>query len=328
MDSFIKYLGGKSLLRNKIISLMPPHRTYIEPFCGGSWVLFQKPISLIEVINDVDDEIINMYEVVKNKLKMFIKWLQLIPISESLFNYYCNEDVNGIPLRDPKRNKIIGIPEMGAKTYYKIMNCFNGNLREKPNFAFGSSHKSSFVRFYKTDWNKIRDRLKEVTILNRDFKEILKKYDDPKSFFYLDPPYMVATDKKSYYRNTFSMKDHNDLLVYLIELQGKFILSYDNNDSIKNMYEEFNIIESNEFPNELIITNYKPPDNSYFKAPDGIPKEAMEIKRANWNIPNCPYCGSRDTQKVSKRVTIEGNKRNWIPCGFTCRECKELFKIS
>ncbi|TET57432.1 MAG: DNA adenine methylase [Promethearchaeota archaeon] len=330
MDSFIKYFGGKFALKEKIISMIPPHQTYIEAFCGASWVLFEKPPSLVEVINDVDDEIINLYLVIQNQLSIFKERLNLLPISESLFSFMSNE--YGIPCEDlnEKEKKNIpypyGIPEMATKTYYKLMNCFNGNYREKPQFSFSVNRRSGFVKFYNTDWDLIRNRLKEVTILNRDFREILKKYDDPNSFFYLDPPYLVATNDKSYYRNTFTEKDHNELLVYLEQLEGKFILSYGNDDIIKDIYENFNIIGSENNPNELLITNYDVPEKSYFRCSDGIPRGPRDISRANWDLPNCPYCGSRDIQQVSKRVTLEGSKRNWIPCGFTCRNCGELYR--
>ena len=72
MDSFIKYFGGKSLLRDEIVSIMPQHKTYVEVFCGASWVLFSKPPSHVEAINDVDNELVNLYLVVKNQLKTFL----------------------------------------------------------------------------------------------------------------------------------------------------------------------------------------------------------------------------------------------------------------
>lgn len=330
MDSFIKYFGGKFALKEKIISMIPPHQTYIEAFCGASWVLFKKPASLVEVINDVDDEIINLYLVIQNQLSIFKERLNMLPISETLFNFMSKE--YGIPCGDhnEKERKNIpypyGIPEMATKTYYKIMNCYNGNLREKPQFSFYVNRRSGFVKFYNTDWDKIRNRLKEVTILNRDFREILEKYDSPNSFFYLDPPYTMAIDNKFYYKNALSEKDHNELLVYLEQLEGKFILSYDNSIKIKKMYEDFNIIESEKPPFELLITNYDVPDKPYYCCSDGIPRVPEKTSRANWDLPNCPYCDSRDIQQVSKRVTLEDNKRSWIPCGFTCRNCGELYR--
>ena len=328
MDSFIKYYGGKSRLRNEIISMIPPHKTYVEVFCGASWLLFAKPVSPIEVINDIDNEIVNLYLVVKNQLKQFKKWLDLIPISESLFNVFV--DQKGIPTLEKhiESEDIIGIPEDAAKTYYTLMNCFNGKHIEKSTFSIDKDRRSAFVRYYNTDWEKIQERLKEITILNRDFKKVIDEYDSPETFFYLDPPYLCATGDKRYYKHTFTNKDHELLKVYLNRIQGKFILSYGNEKNIHSKYDNFKIKQSKNYPNELLIYNYKPQVSHFYSCSNGIPKAPGLIPRVNWNIPNCPYCGSREIQQVSKRVTLEENRRNWVPCGYTCRSCKNLFRRS
>ncbi|MXX53507.1 MAG: DNA adenine methylase, partial [Dehalococcoidia bacterium] len=55
INSPFKWVGGKSRLRKAIIPLIPPHRCYVEPFSGAAWVLFGKPPSPIEVLNDIDE---------------------------------------------------------------------------------------------------------------------------------------------------------------------------------------------------------------------------------------------------------------------------------
>jgi DNA adenine methylase len=330
MDSFIKYYGGKSRLRNEIISMMPVHKTYVEVFSGASWLLFSKPTSQVEVINDIDNEIINLYLVVKNQLNQFKKWLDLIPISESIFNMYV--DHKGIPNGARGYTKIeskYGIPEMAAKTYYILMNSFNGKYTEKPIFSIDKDRRSAFVRYYNTDWNKIQERLKEVTILNRDFKNVIEKYDSKDTLFYLDPPYLCASDNKKYYNHTFSKEDHELLKVYLDGIRGKFILSYGNDKKILSSYNNFKIKKSKIYPDELLIYNYEESEFNYYFTNKGIPLTAVGIpNRSSWKNSNCPYCNSREVQQVSKRVTLKNNSRNWVKCGFVCRKCKELFRRS
>lgn len=313
MDSFIKYLGGKSKLRDEIISIIPPHNTFVEVFCGASWLLFKKPRSPIEFINDIDNELINLYNVIKNKHHEFIEYLDMIPISEVLYKKY--NDQQGIPI-----SPMDCIPEVAANLYYIIMNSFNGNISGKPSFALNPNRRSSFIRFYTSDWQKIANRLKEVTILNKDYKEIIKRLDSKDTLFYLDPPYICATDNNKYYKHSFTEKDHKTLMVYLTDIKGKFILSYGNDKKINELYEDFNIIELSE--KELIITNYEVSKTPFYSSREGIPK------RAPWNIANCPYCGSRELQQVSKRITLESKSRTWKPCGYICRDCKELFRSS
>ena len=67
VNSPFKWVGGKSRLRKEIIQLLPPHTCYVEPFAGAAWVLFGKPPSAVEVINDIDDQLINFFRVVKEK---------------------------------------------------------------------------------------------------------------------------------------------------------------------------------------------------------------------------------------------------------------------
>lgn len=328
MESFLKYVGGKSKLRNEIISMIPPHKTYIEPFCGASWVLFEKPKSPIEFINDVDDELINIYLAVKNHNEKFLKIMDdKFPISESLFDMYIdNRSIQS------KIKKIVKVNVYKAVIdYYIIMNSFNGNVSGKPSFAVKKDRKSPFNKMDNGYWLEICNRLKNVTILNRDYKDVFKQLDSSESFFYIDPPYICATNKNNYYKNTFNEGDHQELMVYLKELEGKFILSYGEDEIIRELYKDFNIIESKNIDKELLITNYEIPKDSFY-CRKGIPQGPEDLKgipkQANWKNGNCPYCGSREIQQVSKRVTLKNNSRNWEKCGFVCRDCKELFRSS
>lgn len=78
MNSFLSYLGGKSLLANRIIQRMPEHTCYCEVFAGAAWVLFRKEPSRVEIINDINTELVTLYRVVQNHLEEFIrqfKWI-------------------------------------------------------------------------------------------------------------------------------------------------------------------------------------------------------------------------------------------------------------
>ena len=320
MDSFIKWMGGKSRMCSKIISMIPAHRTYIELFTGGSWVLFGKPKSQIEVINDIDNELINLYLTVRDNPEEFIKEFNNIPISETLFNLFTREKGYTNSLDDQE-----GIPsvDQAIKTYFVLMNSFNGKLSEKPTFSVSNIKRAGSVKFYRTDWDMVRDRLKEVTILNRDFRNVIGKYDSPESFFYLDPPYMCAVDNTHYYRFTFTPEDHEDLMVYLSDIAGKFILSMDNKETVKELYKDFKIEDAGN--NELLITNYEPADKPFY-CREGIPSGSMgQSKEGTWHMPNCPYCGSRDVHSEYMRKSLRGRKRTFVKNGYGCRSCGQLF---
>ena len=81
--------------------------------------------------------------------------------------------------------------------------------------------------------------LKHTIILNKDYKEVIKKYDSPQSFFYLDPPYSMSEDYK-YYDNQYI--NINELYELLKNIKGRFLFSYDDNKEAKELFKEFKII--------------------------------------------------------------------------------------
>lgn len=316
-------MGGKSRIRDQIISMIPAHKTYIEPFGGACWVLFGKPPSPIEFINDIDNELINLYLVIQNDLDKFIETLNNMPISEYLFNKVV--DHNGIPTAPD--NKVY----RACSTYYLIMNAFNGKIAGKPVFAFSNDKESAFMKFYNTDWDGVRERLKRVTILNRDFADIIKKLDGPDVIFYLDPPYVCATDNTRYYRYTFRGSEHEEMKVYLEDITGKFILSYQDNKKIRDLYSDYNVVEVEGIPHssgEILITNFEVPKVPFYTCRKGIPSAGRGIpRRSAYYIPNCPYCESRNVKQLWERITKPDGKRNWVPNGFICKYCQELIRM-
>ncbi len=71
------YYGGKQRLAKRILTLIPNHRTYVEPFFGGGAIFFAKPPSEVEVINDTNHELINFYKVLKQEFIYLIKEINI-----------------------------------------------------------------------------------------------------------------------------------------------------------------------------------------------------------------------------------------------------------
>lgn len=252
MNSFIGWVGGKNRLKKHIIPLIPEDtERYVEVFGGAGWVLFGKEQypNQIEVFNDIDGNLINLYQQIKyncDELQKEVDWLQ----SRELFSEYRHQIESNALLTDIQR----------AARYLYIIKC-----------SFGST-KSSFATAPKNICNiidklqKYQKRLSKVIIENRDFESLVKTYDRPKALFYLDPPY-VETEK---YYNAFNFRisDHERLNALLRTIKGRFILSYNDCDFIRELYKDYNII-SIDRPNllssntknrnifkKLIITNY------------------------------------------------------------------------
>lgn len=304
IGSPINWMGGKFHLASEIVRRIPAHRTYVEPFAGALHVLFRKPPSPHEVVNDVNDNLVNLWLCIRDRLEDVKRYLEGIPIAESLFNqfmvdlWYTSQDPSGIPCRDLDEGKGIpgldqdmqerytnpsgrmgipsppGIPDLdpgrAAKYYYLVRCAFNGEARAGATFAHGKK-----IPLSRDDWAEIAARLQGVTITCRDFAGIITLYDAPDSFFYLDPPYFCAVGGR-YYEHVMSGPDHERLRDILRTLKGKFLLSLDNTDEARDLYADFRIetvpVRYTE-RGELLVSNFEttPENPFYFPSHVGIP---------------------------------------------------------
>src|ERR1017187_5149605 len=86
MKGILSYIGGKVRLAPKIVSMIPPHKTYAEVFAGGCQVLFRKSPSKVEVINDLDGELINFYRICQNHHEELLRYLRFMLLSRKWFD--------------------------------------------------------------------------------------------------------------------------------------------------------------------------------------------------------------------------------------------------
>src|SRR5437764_2960140 len=92
VNSPFKWIGGKSRLRKQVIDLVPPHTCYAEPFAGAAWVLFGKPPSDVEVLNDIDQDLISFFRVVKEKPEELIASFEWELVARAEFERLANLD--------------------------------------------------------------------------------------------------------------------------------------------------------------------------------------------------------------------------------------------
>lgn len=240
-----KRLGGKSRLKKKLIKYFPINyesMTYIEPFFGGGSLYFYKEPSKKEVINDLDK---NMFTLMKG-----FKKYNGNEISTAINGNYNKEDFIKIKEAKPKTayNKFLQVLLLTKISFFGRMKTFGNNFKISTKYG-----------------DKYNERLKHTIILNKDYKEVIKKYDSPQSFFYLDPPYSMSEDYK-YYDNQYI--NINELYELLKNIKGKFLFSYDNNKETKELFKEFKIISittsysqtqniEHRKKKEIVIKNYE-----------------------------------------------------------------------
>ncbi len=218
--TLLPWMGGKSKLATTIISKLPPHITYVEPFCGGCAVFFRKERSKAEILNDADSRLITLLRVMRYHPDELLRELEGLSHSRQEFH-------------DAK--SFLGWTDIqkAARFLFILKACFGGRMRG-PTFGYGLTGKAKFNQ--SDAWNIIttaRDRLDGVTIENLDFADILRRYDSPDTLFYCDPPYIETEG----YACVFTLEDHLRLRDALVRARGKIIVSLNDCAKVRELYQ-------------------------------------------------------------------------------------------
>jgi len=253
IDSPISWVGGKRLLRKKIIAKLPPHKCYVEVFGGAGWVLFGKNPSKIEVYNDINRDVVNLYEVIRDRKGELI----------ASFDWSLNSRQEFLDLRVVDPEKLDPI-RRARRMFYMMKNAFGGFAPPKGTFGTSKNTRQVGVNFdtvYKV-LEKAHWRLVNVWIENLDYQQLIKVYDDNGTLFFLDPPYY----RMKYYPDSFQESDFQVLFETLRNIKGKFLMTLNNHPKMLDLFGGFKI-EEIEAPysvnktkqtsgKELYITNF------------------------------------------------------------------------
>jgi len=234
LNSPIKWVGGKSRLRKQIISLIPAHTCYVEPFAGAAWVLFGKPPSQVEILNDIDQELINFFRVVKEKPEELIASFEWELVSRAEFDRLADMDTS-------QMSEI----QRAHRFYYLIMAGWGGEL-DYPRFQTSitdGGHGNRLIGALKTLRERlqpIHERLKTVIIENLTWQECIQRYDRPGTLMYIDPPY--PGNKVNYPHNMRNWDGHYQLAEYLKNSKCQWILSSYDIPQIHELFDGYSII--------------------------------------------------------------------------------------
>jgi len=249
----LSYIGGKNRLAKKIISILPEHITYVEPFAGGAQVLFHKSPSNVEVINDLDYDVVNFFRVCQWHYEELVRYLRFCLASRKLHELHVKTDPS--TLTDIQR---------AGRFFYLQKNSFGG-LIVKQKFHYGVIQNPNYnpARIAEII-EQAHQRLARVQIESLPYEQILEKYDRPTTLFYMDPPYW----QRKLYRFNFSDRDFADLDRRLREVQGKFILSLDDHPEVRKLFGHWTLqpvqltytaqTKAGKRYGELLILNFDP----------------------------------------------------------------------
>lgn len=231
----VRYHGGKWRLAPWIIEAFPAHRVYVEPFGGGGSVLLRKPRSYAEVYNDLDEEIVNVFRVLRDPstAAQLTGALALTPFARVEFEgaYEPTDD----PIERARRTIIRAFMGFGsAGVSAKHRTGFHHNTTRSGTTPAGD------WRRYPEQIAAFCDRLQGVVIDCRPALDLLRTHDGPETLFYVDPPYVHTTRTRAStgraYAHEMTDADHVALAEALSRVRGHVVLSGYDSPLYRDLY--------------------------------------------------------------------------------------------
>lgn len=214
-DPILRWPGAKWRMADWIVSLLPVHSVYVEPFFGSGAVFFSKRPSGTETINDIDSNIVNLFRVVRESADELAKLIEMTPYSREELEL-C-KDISGNDIERARRFLVRVWQSYGGKTY-----CNTSWAHDRTNTVFRPKY-----------WGKLPDRLVDTVerirmaqIENMNALELIEMYNRENTLLYVDPPYLKSTRTNLHYKCEFaSTEEHGELLKLLRKHKGAVIVS-------------------------------------------------------------------------------------------------------
>ncbi len=213
----VKWHGGKAYLARQIVSMLPAHETYVEPFAGGLSVLLNKPRSAREIVGDLNADLVGLYRCLQDHGRELIERLGAIPYEPGSFAWSLESGVND--------------DSVTAAARFLVKHRFSrGGLGKT--FAWSERLRGGQPGD-KNAWETILDELPRITarlegveVYHGAALDLIRRHDGADTLFYLDPPYLPEsrTARKTY-AHEMSSQDHSSLLAAIAGARGMIVLS-------------------------------------------------------------------------------------------------------
>ncbi len=219
IKTILKYPGAKNRIADWIVSFIPEHKVYLEPFFGGGAVFFHKQKSRIETINDLDNNVYTFFKVLRDKPEELIWRLRYTPYGRT--EYY--------GAFEAAQDEIEAARRFAVKCWqgFSCSNVYKNGFRSSQQGSSPQTTKHWIELPDRLEW--AAERLKQAQIENLPATELLQRYDTEDVFIYLDPPYLHETRKNYLYRHEMTDTEHIVLLEMARNHPGKVLISgYEN----------------------------------------------------------------------------------------------------
>jgi DNA adenine methylase len=246
----LRYPGHQIYALDTLLSLIPEHQFYVEPFCGGASVFFGKRKVRDNWLNDIDEELIGTYEAIRDQPKELVAVLSKEPVSEQRHHYFKNDFI-------PKNNF-----ETAVRWFYLNR---TSKLETMSRFWEYDAEASSVP----INWNErileCSKKLEGVRLTFGDFEQVINRVPNG-AFLFIAPPYSIhhSSAQNRQHKFPFEREAHFRLAeaLKLKDRKVKFLLTYNDNDEIRQMYSWGDHITIANLPNkppqkgEIVIMNY------------------------------------------------------------------------
>lgn len=222
----IPWMGGKTRLLKQIIPLIPAHQCYVEVFAGGAALFYAKDPVKVEVLNDINGELINLYRVVQHHLEEFVRQFKWALSSRQIFKW-----------EKMKQPETLTDIQRAARFYYLQKLAFGGKVDGQTyGTATTAKPRLNLLRI-EEDLSDAHLRLSRVNIEHLDWVKCIEKYDRKHTLFYLDPPYYETAG----YGVDFGLEQYEKMADLARTIKGKIIISINDHPTIRELFKDFTI---------------------------------------------------------------------------------------
>lgn len=223
----IPWIGGKRRLADRIFPFFPRHTCYVEPFAGGAALFFLRATPAeVEVLNDINGELVNLYRCVQHHLEEFVRQFKWALTSRTVFEW----------LKMTRPETLTDI-QRAARFYYLQQAAFGAKVQDQ---SFGTATTSppglNLLRLEET-LSAAHLRLAGAYVENLTWHACIERYDRPHTFFYLDPPYWETEG----YGVEFGWTEYERLAAMFGQIKGKAIISLNDHPAIREAFAAFHV---------------------------------------------------------------------------------------
>lgn len=224
----IPWIGGKRKLAERILPLFPDHQCYVEPFAGAAALFFFKSPSQVEVLNDINGDLVNLYRVVKHHLEELYRQFKWVLTSRQNWDWLQATPVE--TLTDVQR---------AARFLYLQKLAFGGRV-DGQSFGTATTSRPRFNIFtLEQDLAEAHFRLSSTTIERLNWDLVIERYDRPHTLFYCDPPYWQTEG----YGVEFGWEHYERMAALAKSINGQMIISINDHPDIRALFDDLPVVE-------------------------------------------------------------------------------------